>query len=82
MADVIVDQRFLGIVDCVLDRLELLSKLNTRSALRHHADDLPKVPFGAPEPFDDLGMSLVLHVPLPFRREDSAYPPRGIGDYA
>ena len=69
MADVIVDQRFLGIVDCVLDRLELLSKVETRSSLRDHADDLSKMPFGAPEPFDDLGMSLVLHVRFPIQTE-------------
>jgi hypothetical protein len=27
------------------------------------------MPFGAPEPFDDLGMSLVLHVPFPIQTE-------------
>jgi hypothetical protein len=34
MIDVIVDQRFLGVVDCILDRLELLSEL-ARDTARH-----------------------------------------------
>jgi hypothetical protein len=77
MADVIVNQCFLGIVDCVLYRLELLSELKTRSS----PSILPiilKMPFGASEPFDDLGMSLVLHVLFLSRWQDSQYPPRAI----
>ena len=62
-----MNQRFFGIVDCILDRLELLSKLKTRSSLLDHVDDFLKMPFGASEPLDDLGMSLVLHVPFPIQ---------------
>jgi hypothetical protein len=67
MADVIMNQSFLGIVDCVLNRLELLSKLKTWSSLLDHADDSLKMAFSASEPFDDLGMSPVPHVLSPIQ---------------
>ena len=83
MADVIMNQHLLGIVDCVLNCLELLSNLKTRPSLLHHADDLAKMPSRALEPFGDLGMSFMLHVFLSYSRlEDSPYPEGGIAENA
>jgi hypothetical protein len=65
MIDVIVDQRLLGVVDRVLDRLELLSKLEAGPPAFDHVANRLKVPFCAPEAPDDLGMVLVLHGPIP-----------------
>jgi hypothetical protein len=48
MADVLMNQSFLGIVDCVLDRLKLLCEYKAWSTLFDHADDLSKMPFRAP----------------------------------
>jgi hypothetical protein len=61
MIDVIVDQRLFGVVDRVLDRLQLLSKLEAGPPAFDHVDDRLKMPFRAPEATDDLGMVLVLH---------------------
>ena len=61
MIDVIVDQRLLGVVDRILDRLQLLSKFEAGPPAFDHADDRLKMPFRAPETTDDLGMVLVLH---------------------
>src|SRR5262249_51616365 len=65
MIDVIVDQRLLGVVDRVLDRLQLLSKLQAGPPAFDHVDGRLKMPFRAPEAADDLGMVLVLHGPVP-----------------
>jgi hypothetical protein len=55
----------LGIVDRILDGLELLSELEAGPPPFDQADDRLKMPFRAPEAADDLGMVLVLHGPLP-----------------
>ena len=65
MIDVIVDQRLLSVVDRILDRLQLLSKLEAGLPAFDHADDRLKMPLRAPEAADDLGMVLVLHRPIP-----------------
>src|SRR5262249_30091990 len=75
MIDVIVDQRLLGVVDRVLDRLQLLSKLDAGPPAFDHADDRLKMPFRAPEAADDLGMVLVLHGPLPVLGPHTRIPP-------
>jgi hypothetical protein len=43
LLDVIVDQRLLGIVDCVFDCLELLGELATGPTFLDHGDDLVEV---------------------------------------
>src|SRR5262249_30045062 len=78
MIDVIVDQRFLGVVDGVLDRLELLGECETGPSFFDHADDGFKMACRPPQAADDVGMVLVLHGPFSPRlgmvlspREDS-----------
>jgi hypothetical protein len=61
MADMIVDQRFLGVVDRVLDGLKLLGELQTRPPLFDHVDDHVQVTVGALEALDDVGMRVVGH---------------------
>jgi hypothetical protein len=75
MIDVIVDQRFLGVVDRVLDRLELLSELEAGPPPFDHADDRLKMPLRASEAADDLGMVLVLHGRIPVLGTDYPIPP-------
>jgi len=75
--DVIVDQRFLGVVDGVLNRLQLLGEFGTRSPLFDHADDGFKMPFRTPEATDDVGMVLVLHSRFRAWGRNTRIPPAG-----
>ncbi len=59
MVDVIVDQRFLRFADCLLHGVELLRQIETGPALAEHLDHSVKMPFGALQPFDDVGVAFV-----------------------
>jgi hypothetical protein len=61
MIDVIVDQRFLGVVDGILDGLQLLGQFEAGPPLFDHGNDRLKVAFCPPQAPDDVGMVLVLH---------------------
>jgi hypothetical protein len=56
---VIMDQRLLGIVDCVFDCLELLGKLATGPAFLDHGNDLVEVSVRPPEARDSAGIRSV-----------------------
>jgi hypothetical protein len=60
----IVNQSLLGVLDRVLDRLQLLSKLQTRPALLDHLDDHAKMAVGTLETPDDRGMTVMWHLLL------------------
>jgi hypothetical protein len=78
VTEVIVNQSLLGVLDRALDRLQLLSELQTRPALLDHLDDGVKVAIGTLETLDDRGMTAVWHLLFPSRGEDSGDPPEGI----
>jgi hypothetical protein len=59
MIDVVMDQRLLGIHDCALDCLQLLSKLHAGLPFFNHTDDALQVTVSAPESLDDVGMMRV-----------------------
>jgi hypothetical protein len=63
---VIVDQGLLGVGDRIFDRLHLLGEIKAWVPLLDHRDDGPKVPFGTPEPFDDLGVIMMVHRMNPY----------------
>ena len=75
MVNMIVDQRFLGVVDRVLDRLQLLGKLEAGPPLFDHGDDRLKMAFRPPQATDDVGVVLVLHGARSFLRMEWFYPP-------
>jgi hypothetical protein len=54
MIDMVVDQSPFGLVDRLLDRMQLLRKLDTATTLIEHLDDSTHVPLGALEPLDDI----------------------------
>jgi hypothetical protein len=62
IADVIMDQGFLGTLDRALDGLQLLSDFQTWSVFFDHFDDGLKVTVGTLETSDDGGVILVGHV--------------------
>jgi hypothetical protein len=62
IADVIMNQGFLGALYRALDRLQLLGNLQTWSVILDHFDDGLKVTVGTLEPSDDRGVILVRHV--------------------
>jgi hypothetical protein len=80
VTDVIVNQSLLGVLDRALDRLQLLSKLQTRPALLDHLDDGAKMAIGTLETLDDRGMTVMWHLLFPSRGEDNADPPQGSDD--
>jgi hypothetical protein len=47
MVDVIVDQRFLRPIYCLLHSMELLGQVEARPSFVKHANDTPKVSFRA-----------------------------------
>jgi hypothetical protein len=72
IADVIMNQGFLGALYRALDRLQLLGNLQTWSVILDHFDDGLKVTVGTLETSDDRGVILVWHV--------FSYPPMGIAE--
>jgi hypothetical protein len=56
MADVVVNQGFLGILNRTFDRLQLLSELMAWSTFLNHLDDHAKVAIGTLETFDNGGV--------------------------
>jgi hypothetical protein len=75
VTDMIVNQSLLGVLDRALDRLQLLSKLQTRPALLDHLDDHAKMAVGTLETPDDRGMTVMWHLLFPSRGEDNGDPP-------
>jgi hypothetical protein len=77
MIDMVVDQGFFGIIDRVLDGLQLLGKVDAGRTIFDHLDDHPEVSFGPLEASHDVGMigvrlAIVGHrVPGPVAREFS-----------
>src|SRR4029077_18765468 len=57
--DVVVNQCLLGLCDGLLDRLQLLSDVETRPLRLDHVDDAAQMPFGTTQAPDDLGMGLM-----------------------
>jgi len=55
----VLDQRPLGLTDCLLDRMKLLGDIEAGSAGLDHFDDALEVPIGALQPLDDLGVGFV-----------------------
>jgi hypothetical protein len=56
MLDMVVDQRFFGIIDRVLYGLQLLRKIDAGGTIFDHLDDHPEVSFGPLEASYDVGM--------------------------
>ena len=77
MLDVIVNQCFLGIINGILDCLQLLGKLGAGPTLLDHSDDRLQMPLGPPEPPYDLGVILVLHGAVPVLKPLTAVSPEG-----
>src|ERR1700676_1667207 len=67
VADVVVDQGFLGAFDGALHRLQLLGDLAARSPLFNHLNDLFEVAIGAFQTPGNRRMRVFVHV--------SSYPP-------
>ena len=59
MADMIVDQSFLGILYRAFHRLQLLSYLMAWTALFDHLDNHAEMAIGTLEPLDDRGMMVM-----------------------
>ncbi len=55
----IVDQRLLGLADCLLHRVQLLGEIEAGTAFLDHRDHALQVPLGALQPLRDLGMGRV-----------------------
>ena len=59
MIDMVVNQPPLCFADRLLDRMQLLGKLEAAAAFIEHRDDAPHVPLRTLEAFDDVGMRLM-----------------------
>lgn len=57
MVDVVLDQRFLGLLDGFFHRLQLLGNLQTLLPFFDHGNDTAQVPVGTLEALDQLGMA-------------------------
>jgi hypothetical protein len=73
IADVLMNQGFLGAFYRAFDRLQLLGNQQTWSVIFDHFDDGLKVTVGTLETFDNRRVSLVGHVLF--------YPPVGIAEH-
>lgn len=74
--DVIMDQRPLRLADRLLDRMKLLSQVETGPAFSEHRDHLVQMTFGALQTADD---PIVRFVNMIFGHVAESIPPRGIG---
>jgi hypothetical protein len=54
MIDMVMDQPTFSLVDRLLDRMQLLRKLDAATTLVEHLNDSTHVPIGALEPLDDI----------------------------
>jgi hypothetical protein len=54
MIDMVMDQPTSGLVDRLLDRMQLLRKFDAATTLVEHLNDSAHVPIGALEPLDDI----------------------------
>jgi hypothetical protein len=59
MVDMIVNQGFLCLSDCLFDRMELLRQIEARPLILDHFDHVAEVPLGTTEPPGDFGMRLM-----------------------
>lgn len=57
MVDVVLDQRFFGLLDGFLHRLQLLGNLQTLLSLFDHDNDAAQVSVGTLEALDKFGMA-------------------------
>src|ERR1017187_7212445 len=80
VADMIVDQRLLGVFDGALHGLQLLGDRSTGASLLDHRDDRFEVTVGSLETPRDRAMWVVHDSDLLSSRQDSSDPPRRIAD--
>ncbi|SSX47315.1 unnamed protein product [Ciceribacter sp. T2.26MG-112.2] len=59
MVEMVLDQRALGVADCLFDGIQLLRDVETRFSCLDHGGDTPQMAFGTLEALDDIGMRFV-----------------------
>ena len=62
VVDMVVDQGLLGRRDRLFDRMKLLGQIEAATPSLDHADGLAKMPLGAFQPIDDLGVGFMSDV--------------------